>query len=178
MPSGALTLSRKGIDLKTKIYDPHGVAPIDNEVAVMQMEYSISEDFANKKAEALGLNIVKPDDRTLQLDFDTEDQWDAFMTQRLTILLQYLDVERVWWTESHSGNKHVYIRLKQVMSFLKRIAYQAALGSDPTRELLSLARVQLGQGETTMMFEKPDAPEVVIYATDGYQPQLTAGTAL
>jgi hypothetical protein len=157
------------------VYDPHHVAPSQNEGVVAALEYSISVDFANKKAEALGLDIVLPDDNTLQLDFDTEGQWDTFLAMRLPILLQYVAVLRVWWTESNSGNKHVYIKLKEPMNFLQRVAYQAALGSDPTRELLSLARVQIGQGETTMLFEKPDAVEIVIYATDGYQPQLTDG---
>ena len=158
-------------------YDPHNVTPSDDMVEAREtFAYSISVDYAYSKANELELNVVEPDDDTLQLDFDTEDQWDKFLKQRLTILLQYLDVARVWWTESKSGNKHVYIKLKKEMGFVERIAYQAALGSDPTRELLSLARLSIGQGETTLMFEKPDAAEHVIYATDGYQPQLPSST--
>ena len=143
-----------------KIYDPHDVQPVGDDFG--HFEYSISVDYAHTKAKNLRLNVVEPDDHTLQLDFDTPVQWDKFMEQRLPILLQYLNVARVWWTESVSGNKHVYVKLKEPMDFLSRVAYQAALGSDPTRELLSLARMHIGQGSTTMMFEKPKDRKSVV----------------
>jgi hypothetical protein len=123
----------------------------------------------------LGLDLVKPDDQTLQLDFDSEEAYETFLNRGLPSLIGFIGIDRVLWTESMSGNKHVTIKLSESMPITERIAFQAALGSDPTRELLALIGDREGKRIPVCFFEKPDAVEVVIYATDGYIPQLTAG---
>lgn len=154
----------------SKIYDPHGVLT----TLVPPKEYALDRKVAELKAKALGLTVVDADEYTLQLDFDSEEQFDLFLSIRLPSLVEFIPVSRVWWTESKNGNKHVFVRLVTAMDALQRIALQATLGSDPTREFLCLMN-ELAGTPKILLFEKPDAVEIVLYASDGYQPQLGAG---
>jgi hypothetical protein len=166
---------------KPGLYDPHNVDPNDiHYIGENGTEYQLWQEGGKKQAVKDGLLIVEPDDKTLQLDFDTPEQWDKFLSHRLSWFLKFFPVVRVWWTASKSGNKHVYITLLEPQPLERRVALQAVLGSDPTREFLNLMRVFNGMTETgnlpVVLFETPEAVEIVIYATDGYQPALTAGT--
>jgi hypothetical protein len=152
-------------------YDPHGV----DQGTFPPLEYALDRTKADDQAVKEGLLIVEADDYTLQLDFDSEEQWDAFINFRLGHLLTFKVVARVWWTASKSGNKHVYVKLLTPLDVTERIALQAAMGSDPTREFLNLMRVHNDTDKPVLLFEKPDVVEIVVYATDGYQPQSTAG---
>jgi hypothetical protein len=163
-------LYSEGEQTLAKIYDPHDVLT----TLVPPKEYALDRNVAELKAKALGLTIVDADDYTLQLDFDSEEQYALFLSVRLPSLVEFVPVSRVWWTESKNGNKHVFVRLVTAMPALQRIALQATLGSDPTREFLCLMN-ELAGTPKVLLFEKPDAAEIVVFATDGYQPQLTAG---
>lgn len=164
---------------KKPIYDPSNFNPTHKYrpfyAESEDVAYALSIEAGKKRAIKNGLLIVEPDDKTLQLDFDTTEQWNRFIGDRLSRFLQFFAVDRVWWTESKSRNKHVFIALSDPQPIQRRIALQAALGSDPTREFLSLMSVDACLVSPVVMFEKPEATEVVIYATDGYQPTLTAG---
>lgn len=155
------------------VYDLHHIeiAP----VTVIPMEYALDRELATKEAKVLGLNVVEAEYDTLQLDFDTDEQWKLFIDERLPRLYVFMPIKRVWWTESKSGNKHVYVKLADEWPETTRIALQAALGSDPTREFLNVMRHNAEVESPILLFEKPDAVEHVIYATDGYQPSLAAG---
>lgn len=155
-----------------KTYDPHYIMAQHSSLPV---EYALDRSKATAEAEKKGLIVVQPDDYTLQLDFDTEGQFTTFLYNKLPRVIEFLDVKRVWWTESKSGNKHVFVRMGMQLNIAERIALQTFLGSDSTREFLNLMRVVLESDQPVVLFEKPDAVEVVIYATDGYQPQLTDG---
>jgi hypothetical protein len=154
-----------------KTYDPHGAT---NSI-IPPTEYALDRTHAYKEAERHGLDVVEADDYTLQLDMDRDEAFQMFIDFDLGRLISFLYVERVWWTESRGGNKHVYIRLTAPRTLPERIALQASLGSDPVREFLNLMRYNNGSEKPVLFFEKPNAPQVVIYATDGYQPQLGDG---
>lgn len=70
-------------------------------------------------------------------------------------------VSDVFLTRSRSGNTHVYVRLTHPVSEVERIALQAALGSDPTREALSMAYHFKALEPTTVFFETPEQAERV-----------------
>jgi hypothetical protein len=74
----------------------------------------------------------------LLLDMDTPDAWVTFKRS----LSAFLNHHRVWtqadtWLSQH-GNRHLVITLHDpIESPAERYLLQAALGSDPVRELLS-----------------------------------------
>lgn len=119
---------------------------------------------AYEKAAELNLDVVVPDDYTLQLDYDngvperfeelihlincnfgvSEGQFNE------GILTQGFNIKQ---TTSKSGNKHIYVRLEKPITATERLVFQAALGSDPKREILSLARLKRGEPNPTLLFE-------------------------
>ena len=155
-----------------KPYDSFGVT----NVPVPSTGYALDRTAAIDDAFKNGLKIVDADAFTLQLDLDSLSTFEVFVYRRLPSLISFIAIKRVYWTESKSGNRHVYIELPTAMPVEERIALQASLGSDPVREFLNLMRVKAGTEHPILLFEKPDTIKNVIYATDGYQPQLTAGT--
>jgi hypothetical protein len=158
------------------LYDPFDLNILRNQHDDDGIPYTLSQDYAKKKATEKNLAINVPDAYTLQLDIDTDAAWELFIQRLAPTFIEHVNVARIWWTVSNGGNKHVYIRLKQRVTVYERIAFQAALGSDPMRELLSALRVRTGNSDmATLFFEKQNSPEIVIYSTDGYQPQLTSG---
>ena len=57
-------------------------------------------------------------------------------------------------TKSAGGNAHWYLRFNRTFQALERMGYQAALGSDPKKEALSLIRHREGNGSAACaMFE-------------------------
>lgn len=119
-----------------------------------------------------GLVVVTPEDNELLIDLDTEEAY----AQHLKIL-EVLDGRGIIYEHkvapSKSGlpNRHVTLKLISgpSASYLpvpldpwQRIALQAALGSDPVRELLSCMRVFRGITPPTAFLELPTeamAPE-------------------
>lgn len=154
------------------VYDPFELLKIQ----FPDQQYTLNDQWVEDKASSLGLFVVRPDAFTLLLDFDSPEQWSKFLGDLLPTFIQFEEVERVHWTESANGNKHVYIRMKNALGIVERIAFQAALGSDPKRELLGLIGERNGKENATVLFEKEEAAEVVIFAMDGYQPLLTDGS--
>lgn len=166
-----------------KIYDPFDTRT----TVVPSVSYALDRQLAYMEAEEHGLIVVVADDHTLQLDFDNDENFQQFLHFRFGHYLKFTEsnqfakpldaplVARAWYTESRNGNKHVYVTLRKPIPVTERIALQTYLGSDLTREFLNLMRVQAAVVDPVLFFEKPDAVEIVIYSTDGYQPQLTAG---
>lgn len=56
-------------------------------------------------------------------------------------------------TTSKSGNKHVYLRFNCDLDVVERLVIQAALGSDPVKEALTLLRVNAGGTGAVALFE-------------------------
>lgn len=64
--------------------------------------------------------------------------------------------------DSRSGGYHVYIKLTKRLTDLERLVWQAALGSDPLKELLSARRRAEGIAPFSVMFESPENYEKVM----------------
>ena len=108
-----------------------------------------------------GNKIVLPADDELQVDIDDELQYANF--QRCWPIFErdigawFMDAPTYTEAPSRSGlpSRHITVKLPfTIESPEERIAWQAALGSDPVRELLSALRSQRGDECPTLFVEK------------------------
>jgi hypothetical protein len=127
----------------------------------------------DKLAEERGLAVVRSAPNLLMLDLDTPEQektWESnkfLLTDRFDGLFvmrghagDVLDGVALE-TTSQSGNRHVYVWLLAPLTEGERIAMQAALGSDPKREMLNLARLRKhGEAGITLFEEYAEAVRV------------------
>lgn len=111
------------------------------------------------KMEAEGNTIHFPADDELQVDIDSEAQYAAYK-RSFEILSreigeQYKTLITAQETPSRSGlpSRHIRIKLPFKMDNWQRIAWQASLGSDPVRELLSALRAHRGLEKPTLFCE-------------------------
>lgn len=65
----------------------------------------------------------------------------------LSCLLDHYRIDGIEAWPSKSGNTHAVLSFEETLPIHERIALQAILGSDPTRELLNLARVRADLGD-------------------------------
>ncbi len=109
-------------------------------------------------AERLGVEVFEADEYHLQIDLDKgdtiRDNVLDFLSRRGIIRPE---PDSILVTRSRSGKgRHWYIPLLSPMSFAQRIAYQAALGSDPMREARSLYHYNFGTRQVPQcLFETP-----------------------
>jgi len=107
--------------------------------------------------------VVIADDRTLQVDLDspTPDYNDFHRVKN--ILDEHLSLRRgervvtqYKQTFSKGGNVHIQISLPVEMPATERVAWQAALGSDPVREALNLTSISRGDRNPILLFERKE----------------------
>ena len=105
-----------------------------------------------------GWHIVYPEPDELFIDIDDERDLGVLQEMVRTLKLNDISVEIVRSTPSATaGHYHIVARLAGFGSLdaTTRIAFQACLGSDRKRELLSLLRVVLKMSRPpTVFFEK------------------------
>jgi hypothetical protein len=130
---------------------------VDDEKYTMQ-SCNFTDEYARKKAERLGCDIVYGNDNTLLLDIDNEEDLHQFDKQ-YALLNEHVEMGLPVITASRSGNKHISIKLTQPVSLMERIALQTALGSDRKRELLSILGFRAGQENPVLLF-KPRGTDV------------------
>lgn len=112
---------------------------------------------AVKRAEEKGLVVRHPKANELFLDIDTPEQFAVF-TRNVEVLKKFKPVKAVIDDPSSSGapgRRHVTVVLEEDITKVERVAFQAALGSDPMREMLSLARIAVNDAHPTLFFERP-----------------------
>lgn len=114
----------------------------------------------DENGEADKLEIVLPQPNQLQLDYDSPELPEWF-ERALNIAAQAFcpklrDSISYTVTESKSGNRHVTIDLPCDIDDLTRVAWQAALGSDPMRECLSLMSIRRNIANPSLLLEKKD----------------------
>jgi hypothetical protein len=111
---------------------------------------------AKEKALAAGIEVIVSDDYQLQLDLDTPADLQRWVKLEPWVRKQ-LSVHCIERWLSKSGNTHVLIRLSYPMPPVERVAWQAGLGSDRKRELLSLRDIKVGNEFPCMLFRPKDA---------------------
>jgi hypothetical protein len=111
------------------------------------------------RMEAEGYRVVFPADNELQVDIDSDEQyaafnksWPIFCRDTQHYALEFPGKRE---TPSRSGlpRRHITVTLPFEVTPEQRIAWQAALGSDPVRELLSMLRLQRGDEHPTLFVE-------------------------
>lgn len=101
-----------------------------------------------REANDLGLIAITPHPCELMLDIDEpfESACAKWSPSHNSVMMALHKNGIPCWdrffTMSKSGNTHLYIRFHNAFTDLERVALQAALGSDPVREALSVLRHQ------------------------------------
>jgi len=124
------------------------------------------EDYNNllreeyvKRILADGFEILEPEGNELLIDLDTPEQIRMFHSQYEMLERNMCDecypLAKFIWPSRGGNGEHVYIAMDFNMTPGERIAFQAALGSDPKRELLSLIRFKKGDIKPTILVEVP-----------------------
>jgi hypothetical protein len=90
--------------------------------------------YLKKKCRDLNVELMLVPNDVLTLDLDNGA---PIKKAAMEVLENQSLVLRTLTTISRSGNRHVYIQLAKEFGTVERIAMQAALGSDPAREMLS-----------------------------------------
>jgi hypothetical protein len=114
-----------------------------------------------KRMEAEGNRIVLPADDELLIDLDSQEHIDAFKKSwpifERDVLLHVGIAPTYTSAPSRSGPPRTHVTVKlpfEIVTPEERIAWQAALGSDPVRELLSMLRDMRGDEHPTLFVEK------------------------
>jgi len=102
-----------------------------------------------------GLTVRTPADNELFIDIDNSLEFDQFV-RNYDIVDRFAGIQNVFTTPSRSKpeGKHIVVILYNKITPLERIALQAILGSDRRREGHSIIRLQDGDREPTLFFEK------------------------
>lgn len=120
-------------------------------------EYDPNEDRMDyiKRMENEGFKVVIPETYELFIDIDNEDDYALYLSQAKIF---FREIQGATSEEHESRNglpgRHITITLPFNIPDNSRIAWQAALGSDPRRELLSLIRLNRGDLHPTLFVEK------------------------
>ena len=118
----------------------------------------LRSEAAHAEAEKLGLVVIVPKSNQLFIDIDTESQMSHF-DRCFPIFLKRHACRKVTRPSPSGGRFHFHIvvtLLEEDVDARTRVLYQACLGSDPVREVLSLQRIELGDTTPTLFFEKPE----------------------
>jgi hypothetical protein len=118
----------------------------------------LREDFI-KRMEAEGNRIVLPQSNELQVDIDSDEQYAVFQKSLACLKRNETESDDIKVEEhpSRSGlpRRHITITMPFDLEPWERIAFQAALGSDPIRELVSIYRLMRNDRHPTLFVEAP-----------------------
>jgi hypothetical protein len=102
-----------------------------------------------------GYTVLYPADNQLFIDIDSEEDLSQYDRMLNRLLAMYPEIT---WSETASKSgfpcSHIIVTLPFPISPTMRIALQAALGSDPMRELLSSIRVLQEIDNPTIFLER------------------------
>jgi hypothetical protein len=105
---------------------------------------------------AKGCEVIQSAPNLLLLDFDTAEALERFDRLRGSFFRLFPADEVVEWP-SKSGkphHRHVMVKLSApIEDAALRVALQAALGSDPKREIFSVLRLLQGTKEPSLLFK-------------------------
>jgi hypothetical protein len=129
-------------------------------VSIVDDDYlCTNSERAFESAKEQGLRVDLPGPTELFIDLDTDADRAAYERSKAILVREYdVNPEDIEERPSRGGTgTHVRINMPKELTPLERIAFQAALGSDCVRELLSLTRLIAGDPHPTLFFEKEAA---------------------
>ena len=119
----------------------------------MNEEYQLSITYEQSRARAveLGQTIVLPEQNQLSdEDYERFCKTEYIISKNEPRLIEFYERHP---SKSGGRKQHITVRLGRAVSNLERIALQAVLGSDRSREALSLLSHFAGHPHPTMFFE-------------------------
>jgi hypothetical protein len=119
--------------------------------------HQISSETAYREAADDNLEVVLPEPYDLLIDIDNDEDMKRF-DRGMDVMIKHFNAQVIKSTPSRSGlpKRHLIVRLDRPVSNAERIALQAALGSDPVREILGIVRVQHNDPHPTLFLEKKE----------------------
>jgi hypothetical protein len=114
-------------------------------------KYSWNIESAIQEALNEGMEVTRSTPTTLLLDLDTAASVIRY-EELFGIIADQFQLSE--WTRyvSRSGNGvHIILKCRE-LDFPSRVALQAALGSDPLREILAIAMYKAGYQEPSVLF--------------------------
>lgn len=125
-------------------------------------DYSFTQagdDDAIARALAAGKQVIKGAPNLLLLDFDSADAHAAYLISgvRKMVHTTFGFLSEASWPSSTAGHMHVAVTLTTALSAQARSALQAALGSDPYREVLAILGTQEGVTDPHLLFRPAPA---------------------
>jgi hypothetical protein len=114
----------------------------------------LSSEIAYREAADHNLEVVLPEPYDLLIDIDNEADMARF-DRGMDFIIKHFNGQVIKSTPSRSGlpKRHIIVRLDRPVTDAERIALQAALGSDPVREILGIVRVQHKDPHPTLFLE-------------------------
>lgn len=100
---------------------------------------TLQEQKTREQAKKDGFTIIHPAPDRLLLDLDTPESQERY-AQLFPVVQGYFEgaIEENRWLSKSGIGMHVVVKLPFHIDMPSRIALQAALGSDPKREILSI----------------------------------------
>lgn len=115
----------------------------------------VSSETAYREAADDNLDVILPEPYDLFIDIDDDDAMKRF-DKSMGFIIQHFNGQVIKSTPSRSGlpKRHIIVRLDSPVTDAERIALQAAMGSDPVREILGIVRVQHKDPHPTLFLEE------------------------
>lgn len=111
--------------------------------------------------------VVVAQENQLMIDYDTvgsnEELPDQFHTT-ISILEQLYEPNALRYARfaSKGGNTHVIVTLPYDLNIARRVAWQAAFGSDPKREALCLLSIARNELNPVLLYMKKPPPQLAL----------------
>jgi hypothetical protein len=112
---------------------------------------NFSDEYVARKADLNDCDVMWGNDHKLLIDIDSFDGMTTF-EHNFSIMKEHIKVNGHQILRSKSGKRHIIVDLESPLPIEQRILLQAALGSDPKRELLSYIGHTKGQGNAVVLF--------------------------
>lgn len=127
-----------------------------NRVDELDYDWDCPREKYIEQKEKEGFTIVYPEPNELQIDIDNSEQKRHF--EKVWNLID-IAIPNAYFESSVSQSGrgvHITVTLPFDVSNIERIAFQAALGSDPVRELLSIYRYSRDDEYPTLFVERKE----------------------
>lgn len=127
---------------------------------IITEEYELNEtreEFLSRMINS-GFVVIEPKDNELFIDIDNDEQYQMFNKNFEILQREYKPAQILYDKPSKSGlpRRHIIIQMPWRLRDIERIAWQGALGSDPTRELISCIRLKRNIIKPIIFIEKPE----------------------
>ncbi len=117
--------------------------------------WTIKSEHAFKEAGNHGYVVVLPEENQLLIDIDSPEALAVYEKNLPKFQMHVAVVLNEERKASRNGNTHIYVTLDRNVDTAERVMFQAFLGSDQTRELLSYVRIINDDPNPTLFIEKP-----------------------